>query len=139
MFHEKLKNLMIELNMTQSDISEKTGVGKSSISQYISGKFEPTEKRKISIAEALNLPSNYFDENVELIQQVGESIRIQKLLPENVAKMMGMDKGTLRKGLQQGVFPWGYAIQTSEKRWVYFINAKKFSEVEGVPYQKAVL
>ena len=30
------------------------------------------------------------------------------------------------------VFPWGYAIHTSEHRWSYFINAKRFAEIEGV-------
>lgn len=32
----------------------------------------------------------------------------------------------------EGVFPWGYAIHTSDNRWVYFINAKRFAEIEGV-------
>ena len=47
-------------------------------------------------------------------------------------KDLGMDKGTVRRGLQQGVFPWGYAVRTSENRWVYFINARRFAEIEGV-------
>ncbi len=38
----------------------------------------------------------------------------------------------LELGVQQGVFPWGYAIHTSEHRWSYFINAKRFAEIEGV-------
>lgn len=37
-----------------------------------------------------------------------------------------------RKGLKQGIFPWGYAIHTSENHWVYFINANRFAEIEGV-------
>ena len=43
-----------------------------------------------------------------------------------------MNHETVRKGLRQGVFPWGYAIKTSENHWVYFINAKKFAEIEGI-------
>lgn len=39
---------------------------------------------------------------------------------------------SLIKGLQQGVFPWGYAVHTSDNRWSYFINAKRFAEVEGI-------
>lgn len=38
----------------------------------------------------------------------------------------------LVKGLQQGVFPWGYAVHTSGNRWAYFINAKRFAETEGI-------
>ena len=50
------------------------------------------------------------------------------------AKMLGMNHNTVRKGLQQGVFPWGYGIRTSENRWVYFINAKRFAEIEGIAF-----
>ena len=54
------------------------------------------------------------------------------MLPEEAAVIMGIDKGTIRQGLQQGVFPWGYAVKTSQNRWTYFINAKRFAEIEGV-------
>ncbi len=56
---------------------------------------------------------------------------IQRLSVMDAARMMGINHQTVRKGLQQGVFPWGYGIKTSE-HWVYFINAKRFSEIEGV-------
>lgn len=39
---------------------------------------------------------------------------------------------TIRAGLQQGVFPWGYAIETSEGRWSYIINRPRFEEIEGL-------
>jgi hypothetical protein len=57
---------------------------------------------------------------------------IKKLLPEDAAKLMGVAKRTIRLGLQQGVFPWGYAVKTSETQWTYFINARRFAEIEGV-------
>ena len=50
------------------------------------------------------------------------------------ANMLGMNHNTVRKGLQQGVFPWGYGIRTSENRWVYFIYAKRFAEIEGIAF-----
>lgn len=40
-FGEKLKVLMRDQGLTQSELSALTGVGKSSISQYLSGKNEP--------------------------------------------------------------------------------------------------
>ena len=58
--------------------------------------------------------------------------KIRRMLPEEAAVYLGMDKGTVRKGLQQGVFPWGYAVKTSEHRWAYFINANRFAAIEGV-------
>ena len=57
---------------------------------------------------------------------------IQRLPVEQAAKLMGMNHMTVRKGLKQGRFPWGYAIKTSENHWAYFINARKFAEIEGV-------
>lgn len=49
-FSEKLKNLMSELGLSQSKLSDLTGIGKSSISQYLSGKNEPSKDRKKEIA-----------------------------------------------------------------------------------------
>ena len=56
----------------------------------------------------------------------------KRIRPEDVAKVMGASPWFIRRGLQQGRFPWGYAIHTSENHWVYFINAKKFAEIEGI-------
>lgn len=60
-FAKKLKNLMDELNITQSKLSKLTGIGKSSISQYLSGKNEPSKARKFEIARALGVEEDYFE------------------------------------------------------------------------------
>ena len=44
------------------------------------------------------------------------------MLVSEAAKQVGMSTQTLRLGLQQGLFPFGEAIRTSEKRYVYHIN-----------------
>lgn len=126
-FKDLLNKAMSDLNLTRTELSEKTGISKSSISYYLSGKIEPSEKKQKEIAMSLGLPSCYFEDVVE------QSLNtIEKLLPEQVAKVMGLSKETVRTGLQQGVFSWGYAIHTSKNRWVYFINKRKFEEKEGV-------
>ena len=84
---------------------------------------------------ALGLSPNYFEEEQVPSSEPEEPIivgRIKKLLPEEAALYLGLSKDTVRRGLQQGIFPWGYAIHTSEHRWVYFINALRFAEIEGV-------
>ncbi len=135
-FNEKLKEAMRELNLNQRQVCGLTGCCKSSISQYLSGKNIPTEEKQSVIAVALGLSPDYFaKENEAVIVMPKESLaegKIRRLLPEDAAVLLGMDKGTVRKGLQQGVFPWGYGIKTSENRWAYFINAKRFAEIEGV-------
>lgn len=56
---------------------------------------------------------------------------IPRLDVEKAAKLLQMNHNTVRKGLQQGVFPWGYGIHTSDNRWVYFINGKTFCGDRG--------
>ena len=54
-FAEKLRSLKKELDLTQSKLSALTGIRKSSISQYLSGKNEPADARKKEIARALGV------------------------------------------------------------------------------------
>lgn len=135
-FSEKLKQAMQELQLNQRQICGLTGKSKGSVSQYLSGKQVPSVEVQSSIATALGLEADYFERLDDQITILPSSeVRngtIPKLLPEVVAKYLGMDKGTVRRGLQQGVFPWGYAVRTSENRWAYFINARRFAEIEGV-------
>lgn len=133
-FSENLKRAMQELNLNQKQICGLTGKSKGSISQYLSGKQTPSEKTQSDIAVSLGLPPNYF-EDVQTHSEPEKPInvgRIKKMLPEEAASYLGMSKDTIRRGLQQGVFPWGYAIKTSDNRWTYFINANRFAEIEGV-------
>ena len=45
-FSEKLKTLMQQQGLTQAQVKKLTGIGASSISQYVSGKNEPSNARK---------------------------------------------------------------------------------------------
>lgn len=132
-FNEKLKKAMQQLGINQAQVVGMTGIGKSSISQYLSGKNVPSAERQKNIAVSLGLAVDYFeqDEPVRKLAQSKDGI-IRKLLPEEAARLLGMDKRTVRLGLQQGVFPWGYGIRTSDNHWTYFINARRFAEIEGV-------
>lgn len=146
MFNEKLKKAMHELELNQRQVCGLTGKSKGSVSQYLSGKQVPSEDVQRDIAVSLGLEKDYFqklDEAVTALptKEVRNGV-IQRLQVDKAAKLLGMNHNTVRKGLQQGVFPWGYAIKTSENHWCYFINAKRFSEIEMIefnelsPYQK---
>lgn len=133
-FSEKLKKAMQDLNIGQSQVVGLTGKSKASVSQYISGRQTPSEKTQSDIAVSLGLAPDYFQkEDAFLPKTVVKNGAIPKLEVEAAAKLLQMNHNTVRKGLQQGVFPWGYGIHTSDNRWVYFINAKRFAEIEGVP------
>ena len=135
-FSEKLKKAMHDLELNQRQVCGLTGKSKGSVSQYLSGKQIPSEKAQSDIAVSLGLDPDYFsaedEKHAVIAKEALTDGKIRRMLPEEAAVYLGMDKGTVRKGLQQGVFPWGYAVKTSEHRWAYFINANRFAAIEGV-------
>lgn len=127
-FSSKLMDLMRGMGLSQAKLSELTGIGKSSISQYLSGKNEPTEGRKREIAAALGVQEDYFSEFEPVARIQGGSAYN---LPVNVAaKLMGKSSKWVMQGLRDGVFPWGYAVKLTN--WSYFISSVKFTEYTGI-------
>lgn len=47
------------------------------------------------------------------------------------ATLMGCSQETIRVGLIQGVFPWGYAVKTSDKFTYVIIRDKFMSDIQG--------
>lgn len=131
-FNEKLKKAMQDLGINQAKVVSLTGKSKGSISQYLSGKQTPSAEVQRDIAVSLGLNPDYFEQETPTLELAKKTDGVQTLDVMVAAKLMHMNHNTVRKGLQQGVFPWGYAIKTSENRWVYFINAVRFSEIECV-------
>lgn len=54
-FAKRMRQAMAILNMKQTELVEKTGLTKSAISQYYSGKFEPKQKGIYLISKALGV------------------------------------------------------------------------------------
>ena len=133
-FSEKLKRAMQELNLNQAQVVGLTGKSKGSVSMYLNDKTIPSEKVQSDIAVSLGLAPDYCerDDTAKALIKDMRDGTIPRLDVKDAARLMRMNHDTVRKGLQQGIFPWGYAIQTSENRWVYFINARRFAETEGV-------
>ena len=137
MFEKKLKKAMQDLNLKQSQVAGMTGKSKGSISQYLSGKQVPSEDVQRDIAVSLGLDADYFTKpDDDLPAAVEPAARksgaIKRLTVKEAATLLGVDKMTVSKGLQQGVFPWGYGIKPTDKSWTYIINADSFSRIEGV-------
>lgn len=47
------------------------------------------------------------------------------------AELMNVSQQFIRIGLQRGILPFGYAVQTSSK-WTYYISPSKFTEHTGI-------
>lgn len=52
---ERLKTALEIRDISQSELSRKTGIGKSSISTYLTGEYEPKQKNIYKMALALNV------------------------------------------------------------------------------------
>ena len=52
---DRIRTALDSIGMTQTELSKKTGIPKSAISQYIKGSFEPKQDRIYLIAKALHV------------------------------------------------------------------------------------
>lgn len=50
---------------------------------------------------------------------------------KEAAATMGVSEQFIRLGLQQGRFPWGYAVKM-RKRYAYYINKRRFYEEQSL-------
>lgn len=54
-----------------------------------------------------------------------------RLSVAKAAELMDVSQQFIRIGLQRGILPFGYAVQTSSK-WTYYISPSKFTESTGI-------
>lgn len=125
-FSDKLKGLMTEQGLTQTQLSELTGYKRPSICQWLSGSSEPSAEKKQRLAVTLGMPSDYFNQ-FEAEPEPNEVVNVPIVL---VARLMGKSRDWVAKGLQDGIFPWGYAVKMTD--WSYWVSSAKFTECTGI-------
>jgi transcriptional regulator with XRE-family HTH domain len=76
-FSKRMKEAMNIMNIKQVDLVEKTGLTKSAISQYYSGKYEPKQKGIFLIAKALDVSESWL---------MGYDVPMDRLLHEKLAE-----------------------------------------------------
>ena len=59
-FSERLKNALSERGMKQTELSERTGISKSSISEWLNGRYEAKADKIVLIAKVLNVNESYL-------------------------------------------------------------------------------
>ena len=80
-FASRMKKAMDLKNIKQVDLVEKTGLGKSAISQYFSGKYEPKQKGIYLIAKALDVNEAWL---------MGHDVPMERVTtnyPDNILKI----------------------------------------------------
>lgn len=84
-FSERLKKILKEKNITQSELSKITGIGKSSLTAYLKGEYKPKQDKIYKIAKALDVPVFYltdweeYDKKINL-SELKTDVEIYRLL-----------------------------------------------------------
>lgn len=129
-FATNLKKAMEERNMSQAELSALTGIGKSSISQYLSGKNEPNEKRTEKIAEALECSIAFLNGITNCSDPTDDPNGLKNVPVSLAAQRLGKSEQFVRVALQRGIVPFGFAVQLSS-RFSYHISPKLLNEYIG--------
>ena len=105
-FSYQLKNLLEVKGLKPTDLAVATGINKSTISNYLSGKYEPKQKNIYKIAMALGVKPSYLLGVKTEPEPVTENIRpqVQELIPSlnklddiDLAEVKGEVKGMLKQ------------------------------------------
>ncbi len=73
-FINRLKSIMKERKITQTELAKRTGIRQSSISDWLNDRYEPKQDKVYIIAKALNVSPAWllgYDENVSTNQTEG--------------------------------------------------------------------
>jgi len=131
-FAKNLKSVMDEQNINQTDLSNLTGIGKPSLSQYLSGRNVPHRRRIFEIATALGVTTQRLTVAMQIeVCEQSEIIVNQKVSVEETARRLGKSQQFIRISLQNGVAPFGFATKGSGSTYDYHISPKLLNEYIG--------
>ncbi len=92
---ERLKEVMVARDLRQSDLVELTGLGKSAISQYLSGKVTPKQDKVFRLARAINVSPEWLLGYVENEEANKLYDIARRLKPEDVQILIRIAKSLL--------------------------------------------
>lgn len=128
-FSSRLKQVMDERGMSQAELAAQIGKGKSSVSQYLSGKNIPKEDVQQIIAEVLNCTVDWLNEEVSSNNTTTSGLH--NISVAEAAKRLDKSEQFIRVALQTGTAPIGFAAK-NKTRWSYHISPKRLAEYIGV-------
>ena len=131
-FAVNLKSVMDEKNLNQTDLSNLTGIGKPSLSQYLSGKNIPHRRRIFEIATALGITTQRLTAAMQIEDcDYPQIISNQRISIEEAARRLGKSQQFVRISLQNGVAPFGFATKGTGSTYDYHISPKLLDEYIG--------
>ncbi len=132
LFKDRLKRIMDDKNLTQAELSAKSGLSKSNISQYVNGVNVPTGERLKKLADALEVHEDELKYDMALKEEQEKCS--SKLTVKRASELMHVSQQFIRIGIRRGILPIGYAVDVGSKgEYTYYISPKLFTEVTGIP------
>lgn len=128
-FAIRLKTAMDQAHINQSALSTATGIGKPSISQYLSGKNEPQKNNMEKIVTATGVSLDFlmgYD-----VPATISSVSVDRISTRIAARCIGKSENFIRVGLQRGILPFGNAVPGTGKKFIYYINPGQFRDYVG--------
>lgn len=133
-YSQRLKQVMDKQGFNQAQLAEAAGVGRSAISQYLSGKYIPSAQRSKELADALGVPVDYLldlDADIDLGDRNGSKDTLNVPVAE-AAKLMGVTQQFLRESLINGSAPFGFGTSMQGGGRRFFISAPLFYRFLGL-------
>ena len=127
-FAKRLNQAMLERQVNQTELAAAIGKGKSSVSQYLSGRSVPRPDVQEAIAKFLDCTVEWLNSSVPETDHSDKGLK--NVSVEKAAKMLGKSEQFVRVALQTGTAPFGFAAKTSSV-WSYHISPKKLTEYIG--------
>lgn len=128
-FASRLKQAMEERSISQAELAALIGKGKSSVSQYVSGKNIPKDDVQQQIAKVLDCSVEWLNEKIALNNTTTEGLH--NISVSEAAKRIDKSEQFVRVALQTGTAPFGFAAKNKSK-WSYHISPKKLNEYVGI-------
>lgn len=127
-FAKQLKKAMADAEMNQAELAAAIGKGKSSVSQYVSGKNIPKDDVQEKIAEVLGCTVEFLKSD-PVVEDDGSEIRGNVPVRE-CARRLNKSEQFVRQALQSGTAPFGFAVK-NKSVFSYHISPKKLAEYIG--------
>lgn len=127
-FAKRLNQALSERQMSQTELADAIGKGRSSVSQYLSGRSVPRLETQEKIAEVLECTVEWLNSEVSSDDTTDNGLR--NVSVAEAAKILGKGEEFVRVALQRGVVPFGFAVRNKTK-WSYHISPKKLNEYIG--------
>ncbi len=125
-FNVRLNNIMAERNINRQDLADGIEKSKSTVSQYLSSKQQPSRPTFEKICEFLDVEPQYFTTEEHDID-----VFIKQVPVKDCAKMLGKSEQFIRESLKRGKATFGFATKMASGTFSYHISPKLLNEYIG--------